>query len=128
MDTLNQKYLTDLPPEYGKVDSMVQIYQLKVGKKKWVIANLEFIDTFVLVYSATSDRYWQRELRGSYKGDILAFVREGILYMVEDLKCSDKERTRRETMLHIEYLEDNKGAIDSYATMLKMMKGKLNKL
>ena len=107
---------------------MVQIYQLKDGKKKWVIDNLEFIDTFVLVYSATSDRYWQRELRGSYKGDILAFVRGGILYMVEDLKCSDKERTRRETMMHIEYLEDNKGVTDSYATRLKMLKANLSKL
>lgn len=120
-------YSTSIPDGYVKVDSMVELYELMPRKQKWVLANLQLIDSPVVIYSKFSDRYYTRHLRDTIEADIRSLVRSGQVYIPEDRKCLTEEITRRESLLMLEYLENNK-EVQARETKIKMLKDKLKKL
>jgi len=120
-------YTTTLPPGYEAVDSMVELYELKPRKQKYVKENLQLIDSPIVVYSDFSDRYYIRSLREQKEDYIRAFVRKGIVYIPEERKCISGEISKRETMLLIEYYENSRDTI-GVETKLKLLRQQLKKM
>ena len=120
-------YTLSLPDNYVRVDSMVDLYQLKGRRKKFCIDNLEFKYITIILYSTYSDRWFSRELRACLEAHLRPFVKKLRVYMPEEFKCSESELKRRETLLMIEYTEGQKDMIGR-ETKLKLLRDKLKTL
>ena len=128
MDALGHIFYRDIPEGMVRVDSIIELLQLKENKRAWKKANTELIDTFILIYSPDSERYWQRALRGSLEADIQTLVGEGRVYMSEQRKPTENDTLRRRSYLNIEHMEKNRSSIDGVATKIKKMKQTIKKL
>ena len=120
-------YTTNLPEGYVKVDSLVDLFEMKGRRKKYVKENLQFQNITVILFSEASWRFYQRDLRLCLESYIRTFIRQMILYMPEGLKCLESERNRRETLLMIEWTESQRD-LQGRETKLKLLRNKLKTL
>lgn len=118
------KYHDSLPGDYTLVDSMVELYELKKGKRKYVLSNLQLLDSTIIMYSSYSDRFYERELKGQNADHIRPFVRKMRCYIPRGRKSSQDDVSRRETLLMIEHYENDK-TLQGRETKLKLLKAKL---
>ena len=120
-------YFTHLPKGYVKVESMVEILELKPRKKKYCKDNLVLIDETVILWSKMSERWFERDLRSSLEAHIRVFVHKGYLYMPESRSCLESTVKEREAMLMLEYYTNDK-SIQGRETKLKLLRDKLKTL
>lgn len=120
-------YTLSLPDNYVRVDSMVELYELIPRKKKYVKENLRMIQETVILWSKMSERYFERDLRGSLEAHIRVFVHKGYLYMPEGRKPSESTVKEREARLMLEYYTNDK-SIQGRETKLKLLRDKLKTL
>ena len=121
------KYSASLPEGYSLVDSMVELYELIPKRRKYVMANLQLIDSPIVVYSDYSDRYFMRHSRDQPSAHLRTFVRKLRVYVPEDRKCHVGTIQERESHLMLEYLEADKSIVGR-ETKIKMIKLKLKEL
>jgi hypothetical protein len=118
------KYVLSLPEGYEKVDSMVELLEMMPRKKVYKKENLQLIDTTIYLFSEYSERFFSRPLRASSEKFLRGFVHRGRCYVHSDLKVPSSEVERRESILMIEWLENN-SEIQGRETKIKLLKQKL---
>jgi hypothetical protein len=116
-------YHTKLPYGYVRVDSYVELLELKENRRVWKADNIQFIDETVLVYSDYSQRWYERPLakQGHLEAEYKGFSRRGGVAIPEERKASESEIKERERVLLLEYYKNNQTKVEGVKTKIKQL-------